>query len=214
MKRLALTIAALAVTLAGSAAQAAPTSGMLLGIYAFPNWQGLRVTGTIPGYSANGRLFRDDVLVRVAADDGRVFETQTRWQLEYAKDQIGPYRPAALEVNRPGIGMIYLWVEFQPIGGAAQQYQHDQFSPSAAASSTRSFAADSAPAAAPRKMEAKIFTEQERPGARALFNGGARPQASSQPAPQATAEPAASVAPQPPTRVNRLPGNAASLFGR
>ena len=51
-------------------AQAAPSSGMLLGVYAFSNWQGLRITGTIPGYSAHGKLYKNDVLLRAS-----LFET-------------------------------------------------------------------------------------------------------------------------------------------
>ena len=43
-----------------------PSSGMLLGVYALENWRGLRITDTIPGYSAHGRLFPNDVLIQVA----------------------------------------------------------------------------------------------------------------------------------------------------
>lgn len=150
MKRLTLTVLAILVLLTGKTALAQPTppSGMLLGIYAFPTWKGLRVTNTIPGYSAEGRLYRHDVLRRVTADGVAMYRTRNLWQLEHAKERIGPYRPAALEVFRPGHGLIYLWVEFRPVGGG--------------------------PAArgVPARMEAKIMTESERPGARALFQAG------------------------------------------
>lgn len=131
-------------------ARAEPSSGMLLGVYAFSNWQGLRITGTIPGYSAHGKLFKNDVLLRVT-DGVRMFDAKTTWQFEHAKDEIGPFQPAAIEIFRPGIGYEYLWVEFRPVGGVTGY-------------SARSHAAG------PQKMEARIMTEAEKPGARALFN--------------------------------------------
>lgn len=180
----------------GKAAQAQPTppSGMLLGIYAFPTWKGLRVTTTIPGYSAEGRLYRHDVLRRVTADGVAMYRTRNLWQLEHAKERIGPYRPAALEVFRPGHGLIYLWVEFRPVGGG--------------------------PAArgAPARMEAKIMTEAERPGARALFQRGPQdlpPGNANRPGsevidPMPRPRPMPQPAPQPPSGS----ANAASLFRR
>lgn len=127
-------------------ANAAPSSGMLLGVYAFENWQGLRLTGTIPGYSAHGKLFRNDVLLRVTPNGNDIYSVKSHGQIEYAKDQIGPNRLASLEVFRPGEGLIYFWVEFRPVGGAAQ-YR------------------------AAREVEVRVMTENEKPGARALFRG-------------------------------------------
>jgi hypothetical protein len=86
------------------------------------------------------------VLKRVTADGIHIYPTRTLWQIERAKDQIGPFRSASLEIFRPGQGLIYLWVEFLPVGGAAACKE-----------------------AAP--MKARIQTEQELPGARALFQG-------------------------------------------
>ena len=151
-----ITTVACAITLFVSAsAQAAPSSGMLLGVYAFPNYQGLRVTGTIHGYSAHGKLFRGDVLKRVTADGLTVYPTRSHGQIEYAKDQIGPFQPAALEVFRPGVGFIYLWVEFQPVGGVA------------------AYSVDSTPQ--PQQYKARIFTEKEKPGAALLFKKQQKP---------------------------------------
>jgi len=150
MRRFAFALAAVSTLLVTSAAQATPPSGMLLGIYAFPNWEGLRVTGMIPGYSADGRIFPNDLLLRVTADGVTFYETKNLWQIENAKDQIGPFRPAALEIFRPGHGLTYLWVEFQPVGGPVAYSQQG----------------------GPVRMQAKIMTETERPGARALFQGG------------------------------------------
>jgi hypothetical protein len=137
------------VSLAGVAsAQPAPPSGTLLGVYAFPTWHGLRVTGTIPGYSAHGRLCSGDVLKRVTADGIHIYPTRNLWQLEHAKQQIGPYQWASLEVWRPGVGVTYFWVEFQPVGGMA---------------------ACQLKGSAHKQMKARIMTEREKPGAAALF---------------------------------------------
>jgi len=150
-RTLVLALAGL-VSLAGVAsAQPSPPSGMLLGVYAFPIWHGLRVTGTIPGYSAHGRLYSGDVLKRVTADGINIYPTRNLWQLEHAKQQIGPYQWASLEVWRPGVGMTYFWVEFRPVGGMA-------------ACRTKS--------GAPAQMKARIMTEKEKPGAAALFQQG------------------------------------------
>ena len=153
MKRLAILATLFAALAATSVAQAAPPSGMLLGVYAFSNARGLRITGTIPGYSAHGVLFNGDTLTRVTADGFTVYPTRTHWQMENAKDQIGPFQPAALEVYRPGVGYIYFWVEFRPVGGVA----------------AKAYTANGQQAA-PQKMEARIMTEKQKPGARALFN--------------------------------------------
>jgi hypothetical protein len=153
-----LLFASLALAAVASLAQAAPPSGTLLGVYAFENFRGLRITDTIPGYSAEGRLFAGDVLMQATTDGSDVFSIRTMAEFEFAKDQIGPNTPAAIEVFRPGVGRIYFWVEFMPVGGGAGVHAYSTDGPVAAA-------------AAPR-MKAQFKTEVERPGARALFSGG------------------------------------------
>ena len=150
MKIAITTTAALIALSIASFAQAAPSSGMLLGVYAFPNYNGLRVTGTMHGYSADGRLFRGDVLKRVTADGIHIYPTYSHNQIEFAKDQIGPFQTASLEIFRPGVGIMYLWVEFQPVGGAVAYTVNGQ--------------------PKPQQYKAKILTEQEKPGAAKLFN--------------------------------------------
>ena len=130
-------------------------SGMLLGVYAFENFRGLRVTGTIQGYSAQGRLFPGDTLLQVS-DGNSVYSARTRFEFEMAKDRIGPNRWAALEVWRPNAGLIYFWVQFTPVNNGPAVFGADG-------------------AAAPRQMKAEIRTEAERPAgrksARSLFQG-------------------------------------------
>lgn len=140
-----LLVAATMVVLGNRGVQAAPASGMLLGVYAFPNWQGLRVTDTIPGYSAHGILSRNDVLLR-ATDGSSIYSIRNTHEIEFAKDRIGPNVPAAIEVFRPGVGLMYLWVEFQPVGGVA---------------------AHMAP-----QYQAEFQTEAQKPGAKAMFDAG------------------------------------------
>lgn len=144
-----------ALAVAASVASATPPSGMLLGVYAFENWQGLRVTGTIPGYSAHGRLFPNDVLLRATTDGVNVYCIKTMGEIEFAKDQIGPYTPAAIEFFRPGVGEMYAWVEFQPVGGGVMAYSHEGVA-----------------IMAQPKMKAMFMLESEKPGAKALFGGG------------------------------------------
>jgi hypothetical protein len=178
-------LAAVALAGAPALAQPQPASGMLLGVYAFENWQGLRLTGTIPGYSAHGRLFANDVLLRVS-DGVNVYPIRTHYEIESAKDQIGPYTQAALEYYRPGVGQMYAWVTFQPVGGSVQSYAH--------ASGDIVPSGDIAAAQiAPRQMKAEFKTEAEKPGARAFFfqKGGKAGKAIS----EAIIEPA--LAPQP-----------------
>ena len=148
--KIQLTAAATLVALSiAGLAQAAPSSGMLLGVYAFPNYQGLRVTGTIHGYSADGRLFPGDVLKRVTADGINIYPTYSHGQIEHAKDMIGPNQFASLEIFRPGVGITYLWVQFQPVGGAVAYSVNGQ--------------------PQPKQYKAQILTEQEKPGAALLF---------------------------------------------
>lgn len=120
-------------------------SGLLLGVYANPGNGGMRVSDTIPGYSAEGRLFPGDVLLRTTVDGVSVYRLRSHYETENAKIAIGPNREAAVELWRPGVGLIYAWVEFTPIGGPAAMY-HSQ-----------------APCAARFKMES------EKPGAKAMF---------------------------------------------
>ena len=177
-------------------AQSPPPSGMLLGVYCFENQTGLRVTGTIPGYSAEGRLFASDVLMQATTDGMNVYSIRTRQQIEWAKDQIGPFTPAAIEVWRPGVGTVYFWVEFHPVGGG----------PAAAAVAS----------GAPQQMKAQFKTEAEKPGARALFQRGGKlptpPQGQSPRLPR----PSHGTGPQLPSL--SLPGgaklNPGMLFGR
>jgi hypothetical protein len=131
-----------------------PPSGTLLGVYVYQTWQGLRVISTIPGYSAHGRLFTNDVLMRLS-DGTSVYPIRSLWDLEMAKTNIGAYRWAALEYYRPGWGTMYAWVTFTPVGGVAA-YREDGVQP---------------------QMKAEFKTEQEKPGAREFFHGqGAAPE--------------------------------------
>ena len=174
------TTSALFVT---SIAQAAPSSGLLLGIYAYSNSQGLKVTGTIPGYSAQGRLWKGDVLLRVTTDGFNMYPVRNHWQIEFAKDQIGPNQQAALEIYRPGFGYEYLWVEFIPVGGgpvAAYGVQPKT------------------------QMKARIFTEQEKPGAAAMFKKSGNQPGFGMPKPSGGF----------PLPGNQASNGAASLFGR
>ena len=152
---LAAALLAVSCLTVSTAVASTPSSGMLLGVYAFPNYLGLRVTGTISGYSAEGRIFRNDVLLRVTADGQNVYPTRNHHEIEFAKDQIGPFQQAALEVYRPGVGNVYLWVEFRPVG----------LDPAA-------YALRSADPQQPIQMEARILTEREKPGASRLFRRG------------------------------------------
>ena len=97
MTKLTTITAALLLALSTTVANAAPSSGLLLGVYAYPNTQGLRITGTIPGYSAEGKLFTNDVLLRLT-DGVNFYNTRSLSEIEFAKDQIGPYKQAALEI--------------------------------------------------------------------------------------------------------------------
>jgi hypothetical protein len=197
----ALAAVALMVSFTTSVANAqTPASGMLLGVYVFENQYGLRVTGTIPGYSAEGRLFPGDVLMQATTDGQTMYSIRTRQEIEWAKDQIGPFTPAAIEVWRPNQGLLYFWVTFQPV----------EMGPAAAAMARSS--------SAPRQMKAQFQTEREKPGAKALFQsrtGGGSPQSPKVRQPKVPAPP--QVFPKPGQGI-KLPGNirldAGSLFGK
>ena len=160
MTRLALTLAAVLmaqaivsdVTLAQDFSNV--RSGMLLGIYTSPAYGGMQVSSLIPGYSAEGRLYPGDVLLRVAVDQNQVYRVRSLYEMEDAKMMIGPNREAALEIWRPNQGVIYAWVEFTPLYG-----------PSAAAP------AYGAAAPTQRSYSAQFRMESEKSGARALFQG-------------------------------------------
>lgn len=144
---------ALTLVLATSAAAHAQyenvRSGMLLGVYATPANGGMRVTSTIPGYSAQGRLFPGDVLMRATVDGWTMYNLRSHWEMENAKMAIGANRDAAIEVWRPGHGYIYFTVQFTPLNAPA--------------------AHGPAQARSQKTYGAQFRTEREKPGARALF---------------------------------------------
>lgn len=144
-------ITLIAVTVSASFANAQNfsnvTSGMLLGVHAQPCSGGMKVNSIIPGYTAQGRLFPGDNLKRVTIDGYTVYNLRSHYEMEKAKMAIGANREAAMEIYRPGQGLIYVWVQFTPLSGPA------------AVSSTGQ-----------RQMGAQFKTEREKPGARAMFN--------------------------------------------
>jgi hypothetical protein len=162
-------------------------SGMLLGVRAFATYKGLRIQSLIPGYSAEGVLFVNDVLLR-ASDGTNIYSIKNHPEIEFAKEQIGPNRMAALELWRPGVGVVYVWVEFRPIGGA----------PAAAAMSKAVYA-----------------SEQERPGAKTFFHGGNAAGQRVPPTQQPMPRPMPQPKPQPmPYPGHGGGGNPADFFGR
>lgn len=189
MIRSAITLVSL-VALTAQAASAADfsnvRSGLLLGIYATPSHGGMRVSDTIPGYSAHGRLYPGDILMRAAIEDGPVYSLRTHYEMENAKIAIGSGREAGVEIWRPGYGMIYAWVEFTPIYGPAAAYS-----------------VSGGQKTQPRS-KALFKMESEKPGARHLFQNSSSSgfRSSSRPTPQ-TGTPR-----QSPSR------SAASLFDR
>jgi len=160
----------------------------LLGVYANANHDGMRVTGTIPGYSAVGRLFPGDVLVRATTDGVIVHELRSHFAMENAKSAIGPNRPAAIEIYRPGQGYLYAWVEFSPLSAPTALY-------------TPQGGQRMAPAKSGNKAIFKMETEKS--GARQLFQRSSRKPAQSSVRPPTT--------PRRPAVGNR---DAAKLFGR
>lgn len=190
MNKLALTFAIAILTSATTMAQdfSNVRSGLLLGVYANASYDGMRVTGTIPGYSAVGRLFAGDVLVRATTDGVTVHELRSHFAMENAKSAIGPNRPAAIEIYRPGQGYLYAWVEFSPLSAPTAVY------------STQS-GRKSAPAATGNRAIFKMETEKS--GARQLFQRSSRK--------PATINVRPSVTPSRPVAGNR---DAAKLFGR
>ncbi len=156
MTRLAIALAALITAQSTLAYDFSNVrSGMLLGIYTTPSQGGMRVTSLIPGYSAEGRLYPGDVLLRVAVDENQVYRVRSLYEMENAKMMIGPNREAALEIWRPSQGLVYAWVEFTPLYG-----------PAVAAP-----AYGAAPAPAQKSYAAQFKMENEKQGARALFHG-------------------------------------------
>lgn len=196
MNKLTLTLAIAILTSATSMAQdfSNVRSGLLLGVYANASYDGMRVTGTIPGYSAVGRLYAGDVLVRATTDGVTVYDLKSHWAMENAKSAIGPNRPAAIEIFRPGQGYLYAWVEFSPLSGPAMTYSMQG-------------GRSSAPAA---KGKAIFKMESEKSGARQLFSRSPRTSGRiSTPTPPRTTQRPPATRPQP------IHGDrsAAKLFG-
>ncbi|MCA8996645.1 MAG: hypothetical protein KDA80_06665 [Planctomycetaceae bacterium] len=174
-------------------------SGLLLGIYATPNMGGMEVTSTIPGYSAEGRLFTGDVLLRATVDGVNIRRLRTSFELENAKTEIGPNREAAIEFWRPGQGLLYAWVEFTPIASPAAPFAFGGVA-TQNGNSNQQFNQTPSPAKATFKLES------EKPGARQMFHGG-NPTTTLKPTNPGTV----GTPPIAPSNPNRDPG---SLFGR
>lgn len=157
-------VTTLAIVFAASFAQAQDfsnvTSGMLLGIYSTPSNGGMRVQSLIPGYSAQGRLFPGDILMRATVDGTNIFHTRSHYEMENTKRSIGANRDAAIEIYRPNQGYIYVWVQFTPLSG-----------PTAASTMARSTNAS-------KTYGAQFKTESEKPGARAMFQRSGSPSTS------------------------------------
>ena len=154
---IATTILAFAASVSVAQDYSNVTSGMLLGIYGNASQQGMRVTSTIPGYSAVGRLQPGDVLQRATVDGNTMYYLRSHYEMERTKMAIGANRDAAIEIYRPGYGLIYAWVQFTPLTGPA------------AASTTGK-----------KQFGARFKLESEKPGARSMFRrsdsgGGSRP---------------------------------------
>ena len=94
-------------------------SGLHLGVYATPAGGGMEVTRLMPGYSAEGRLLPGDILMRATTDGLIIHQLSSTDELEIAKQAIGANRPAAVEILRPGQGLIYAWIKFTAIAAPA-----------------------------------------------------------------------------------------------
>ena len=105
-----------------SAKPAAPQ--LLLGAYLEDIEGGLQVKSTLPGSPASQVLKPGDVLRRVSVLGQPTRKLDTLHQFEYAKQEIGPNRQAALEIVRPGQGTDYVWVTFRTAGQLAN-FKHD-----------------------------------------------------------------------------------------
>jgi len=100
----------------------AQSSGLLLGIrYTKNSSRGLYVQSTMDGYSADGILRRGDVLLRIADENGRIFNINSGSAIEHAKATIGRNTQAEVEIRRRyqdgSTELRYYLVAFQPIGG-------------------------------------------------------------------------------------------------
>lgn len=124
--------------------------GTMLGIYAVETLHGLRVMGTVEGYSAHGRLLPNDILMRATADNLPVFSISTHDRMEYAKAMIGANRVAAIEFFRPGVGNMYAWMTFE----LQTNDLHSTLLGIASAGTT---------------FKAEFILESEKPGAQELF---------------------------------------------
>lgn len=153
---LSLTVSSLFASTATAGDFSGVTSGLLLGVYASPAHGGMRVNNTIPGYSAEGRLFPGDVLLRATIDGWTMFNLRSHYEMENAKMAIGAGREAAVEIWRPGQGMIYAWVEFTPIYSSPAMIR--SMAPGAPSQPQMQ-----------NKARASFRMESEKPGARQMF---------------------------------------------
>lgn len=96
-----------------------PPSGLMLGVHCYPTFDGLKVQDTIPGYCAEGRLREGDVLLRVRISQGPIYSVRTLGEIEDAKGQIGPGVWAVLQLFRPRVGTVCVWVRFSPLEASA-----------------------------------------------------------------------------------------------
>jgi hypothetical protein len=158
--------------------------GTTLGIYAVETLHGLRVMGTIDGFSAHGRLLPNDILIRATAENLPIFSITTHDRMEYAKAMIGANRLAAIEFFRPGVGNMYAWMTFEL----------DCDSPHATLLGVTPGSGST--------FKAEFVLETERPGAQGLFAAPAAATAPAAEAPAAVEAPAAAapeaVAPEQP----------------
>lgn len=97
-------------------------SGLLLGAYASPAQGGMEITGLIPGFSAEGHLLTGDVLIRATTNGLTMHQLRSNYEMENAKQAIGANRQTAIEILRPGQGLIYAWVEFTPVASPTGIY--------------------------------------------------------------------------------------------
>jgi hypothetical protein len=145
--------------------------GTMLGIYAVESPHGLRVVGTVDGFSAHGRLLPNDILMRATADNLPIFSINTHERMEYAKMMIGANRIAGIEFFRPGVGNMYAWMTFE-LNCTTPHATLLGITPGAGTT-----------------FEAEFVLESERPGAQELF----APAAAAAVAAPATAPAAAAV---------------------
>ncbi len=162
-------------------------SGLLLGVYASPDMGGMKVTGIIPGYSAEGRLQPSDILMRATVDGTALFPLRSTFEMEKVKSAIGPNQEAAVEILRPGVGLLYAWIEFTPIAS---------------------------PAAYTTQSKAMFQMESEKPGAREMFHSSDVKNSHTRPPKPAFSTAEVTPAPMPFVPENQSDRSAARLFGK